>query len=117
MKIAMTEALAIDLDRSLWVCRKCGREHGPAERSYKHGLLVHARDPREVHPPIIDPERYAHTFAPRPDWVRIVEYYCPQCALLVEAEYLPPGHPPVHDMQFDPAGLRALAAQAQGDSR
>lgn len=109
MKIVMTEALLIDLDRSSWVCRKCGHEHGSAERSYKHGLLAHARDPREVHQAILDARQYKNTFAPSPEWVRIVEYYCPQCALLVEAEYLPPGHPPLEDMQFDLASLRALA--------
>ena len=109
MKIAMTDALLIDLDRSSWVCRKCGHEHGSAERNYKHGLLAYARDPRELHRPILDAARYRNTFAPQPEWVRIVEYYCPQCALLVEAEYLPPGHPPLDDMQFDLARLRALA--------
>ncbi|KAB7631057.1 acetone carboxylase subunit gamma [Verminephrobacter eiseniae] len=114
MKINMTEALAIDMDRCGWVCRKCGHEHGPAEQNYKQGLLVYARDPRQVHQAIIDPQQYAQTFAPQPEWVRIIEYYCPQCALLVEAEYLPPGHPPVHDMQFDLASLRALAARIQG---
>jgi acetone carboxylase gamma subunit len=109
MKVVMTEALLIDLERSSWVCRKCGHEHGSAERSYKQGLLAHARDPREVHQPILDAEQYKNTFAPSPEWVRIVEYYCPRCALLVEAEYLPPGHPPVEDMQFDLASLRTLA--------
>jgi acetone carboxylase, gamma subunit len=114
MKIPMTEALAVDIERASWICRKCGHEHGPADRSYKQGLLVHARDPREVHQPIIDPQQYRLTFAPQPEWVRILEYYCPQCALLVEAEYLPPGHPPVHDMQFDLDHLRALAARSEG---
>ena len=110
MKIAMTEALQIDLQRSTWICRKCGHEHGPADQSYKHGLLAHARDPREVHQALLDPAQYRQTFAPQPEWVRIVEYYCPQCALLVEAEYLPPGHPPLHDMQFDLDRLREIAA-------
>ncbi|KWF80456.1 acetone carboxylase subunit gamma [Burkholderia diffusa] len=108
----MTEALLIDLDSATWICRKCGHQHGSAERSYKEGLLVHARDPREVHQPILDPVQYRHTFAPKPEWVRIVEYYCPHCALLVEAEYLPPGHPPVDDMRFDLDKLRELAGQA-----
>lgn len=114
MKITMTEALAVDTESALWICRKCGHEHGPADENYKHGLLVHARDPREVHQALIDPAQYEHTFAPQPEWVRILEYYCPQCALLVEAEYLPPGHPPLHDMQFSIESLRALAAANAG---
>ena len=114
MKLTMTEALAIDLDSSTWHCRKCDHPIGPATQSYKHGLLVQARDPREVHQSILDEQRYSMTFAPKPEWVRIVEYYCPQCALLIEAEYLPPGHPPVLDMEFDIDSLRALAARQGG---
>ena len=109
MKLDMTEALAIDLDAETWNCRRCGHGIGPAGRSYKEGLLVYARDPREIHASIIDAEKYAQTFAPQPEWVRILEYYCPHCALLVEAEYLPPGHPPVRDMTFDLNGLREVA--------
>ncbi len=111
MKLKMTEALAIDLDTETWHCSKCDHPIGPAQRSYKEGLLVHARDPREIHPSIIDPSKYAQTFAPQPEWVQILEYYCPHCALMVEAEYLPPGHPPVMDMEFDLNSLRAMARQ------
>ncbi len=107
MKIAMTEYLQIDLDRELWQCRVCDHEVGPAREPYKHGLLVCARDPREIHKPILDPS-YEFTFAPDPTWVQIVEYYCPECATMMEVEYLPPGHPPLNDMEFD---LDALKAQ------
>ena len=109
MKLKMTEALAIDLDTETWHCAKCDHALGTAERSYKEGLLVHARDPREIHPSIIDPTRYQQTFAPQPEWVQILEYYCPRCALMMEAEYLPPGHPPVMDMEFNLESLRELA--------
>jgi acetone carboxylase gamma subunit len=110
MKIAVTDSLEIDLDREVWQCGRCGHNLGSARRSYKHGLLVRARDPAEVHRPILDPKRYAMTFAPKPEWVRILEYCCPNCATLIETEYLPPGHPPLEDMQFDLDSLRALAA-------
>lgn len=106
MKVAMTEYLQIDLDRELWMCRVCNHEVGPARQSYKEGLLVHARDPREVHKPILNPEWYEFTFAPDPKWVQILEYYCPTCGTMVEAEYLPPGHPPVVDMEFDIDALK-----------
>jgi acetone carboxylase, gamma subunit len=111
MKIKMTEALSIDLDREVWRCNKCDCELGCAHQSYKHGLIVQARDPREIHQSIIDPQKYEQTFAPEPEWVRVVEYYCPHCALLAETEYLPPGHPPVMDMEFDLNSLRATAEQ------
>lgn len=107
MNVAMTEYLMIDLDRELWQCRVCEHEVGNAREPYKEGLLVYARDPREIHKPILDPA-YEFTFAPDPAWVQILEYYCPGCGTMVEVEYLPPGHPPLSDMEFD---LDALKVQ------
>jgi acetone carboxylase gamma subunit len=106
MKVQMTEYLEIDLDRELWLCRVCAHEIGPARELYKEGLLVYVRDPREIHKPILDPKLYQFTFSPDPQWVQILEYYCPSCATMVEVEYLPPGHPPVHDMEFDIDALK-----------
>jgi acetone carboxylase gamma subunit len=111
MKVPMTEYLQIDLDRELWMCRVCATDLGPARSPYKEGLLVYARDPREIHKPILNPELYDFTFAPDPKWVQILEYYCPECGTLMEVEYLPPGHPPVNDMEFD---LDALKKQWRG---
>lgn len=111
MKVFVTEALSIDLDEEAWVCRGCDVHLGPARESYKHGLLAAARDPSEIHAPILDPSRYAFTFAPDPAWCQIVEYCCPSCGLLVEVEYLPPGHPPAHDIELD---IDALKAQWAG---
>lgn len=106
MKVPMTEYLQIDLERELWVCRVCAIDLGSARSPYKEGLLVYARDPREIHKPILNPELYEFTFAPDPKWVQILEYYCPGCGTLMEAEYLPPGHPPVNDMEFDMDALK-----------
>jgi acetone carboxylase gamma subunit len=111
MNVPITEYLEIDLERELWMCRVCHREIGPARAPYKEGLLVCARDPREIHAPILNPEWYDFTFAPDPKWVQILEYYCPECATMVEVEYLPPGHPPLNDIEFD---LDALKKQWSG---
>jgi acetone carboxylase gamma subunit len=110
MKIAMTEYLQIDLESERWLCRVCNHDVGPARGNYKEGLLVHARDPREIHKPILDAS-YEFTFAPDPKWVNIVEYYCPSCGTQVEVEYLTPGHPPLHDMEFDIDALKAQWAK------
>ncbi|WP_320669488.1 acetone carboxylase subunit gamma [Patulibacter defluvii] len=106
----ITEYLEVDLDRETWRCTRCGREHGSARESYKHGLLVHERDPREIHRPLIDPEAYEYTFAPDPQWCRILEYCCPGCAAMVEVEYLPPGHPITHDIELDLDWFKRRAA-------
>jgi len=59
-------------------------------------------------PARLDPQRYAFTFAPDPAWCRIIEYYCPGCATLLEVEYLPPGHPLTrHDIELDIDHLKA----------
>jgi acetone carboxylase gamma subunit len=116
MRTNMTEYLAIDLKKETWVCRPCNHEIGSAHKNYKEGLLVYNRDPREIHKPILDPELYEFTFAPDPTWCRILEYYCPSCGTQVEVEYLPPGHPPTHDMEFDIDSLkeRYLTRKEQG---
>lgn len=106
MRVPMTEYLLIDLDTERWVCRVCSHDFGDARDNYKRGALVYDRDPREIHQPIIDPERYEFTFSPDPDYCRILEYYCPGCATQIEAEYLPPGHPPTVDMLIDVDALR-----------
>ena len=62
MKIAMTEYLQIDLDSERWHCRVCNHDIAPARDNYKEGLLVYARDPREIHKPILDATKYEFTF-------------------------------------------------------
>ncbi|MEH7483668.1 acetone carboxylase subunit gamma [Neobacillus drentensis] len=101
MKIKMTEYLEIDLKKETWCCRKCEHEITSAHRNYKEGLLVYVRNPLDIHRPIINPDLYEFTFAPDPEWVQIIEFYCPECAVMMEVEYLPPGHPPTYDMEFD----------------
>ena len=96
--IRVTEYLDLDLDRERWLCNRCGRDIGPARESYKRGCLFHARDPREIHPPLVQAE---FTFSPDPLWVSIVEIYCPGCGVQMETEYLPPGHPMTWDIEID----------------
>ncbi|KDA41499.1 acetone carboxylase subunit gamma [Frankia sp. B2] len=106
MRVPMTEYLVIDLDTERWVCRVCGRDIWSAHGNYKLGCLVYDRDPREIHQPIIDPDRYEFTFSPDPTYCRILEFYCPGCATQIETEYVPPGHPPTADLVIDVAALR-----------
>jgi len=114
MKVAITEYLRIDLESEQWECRRCERELGGARRNYKEGLLVYHRDPREIHKPLLDPRLYSKTFAPNPKWCAILEYYCPGCGTLIEAEYTVPGHAPVHDIELDIDVLKAQWARRKG---
>lgn len=106
MKVPISEYLCIDLDAERWECRRCAHDIGPARDDYKEGLLVHDRDPREVHKPLLDPDLYRFTFAPHPKWCRILEYYCPGCGTMVETEYTVPGHPPLRDLELDVDALK-----------
>jgi acetone carboxylase gamma subunit len=106
MKVLVTEYLRINLDSEKYECRRCDTVLGSARENYKRGLRVYDRDPREIHKPLLDPKLYARTYSPDPAWCRILEYYCPVCATMFEAEYLPPGHPPLHDIEFDIDALK-----------
>lgn len=101
--IHFTEYLDLDLDNESWHCHSCGHLLISARANYKKGCLVHERDPREVHPPIIDGD---YSFAPDPRWVRILEFYCPGCGRQIETEYLPPGHPITWDIEVDVDSLK-----------
>ena len=109
-RIRMTEYLDLDLEDELWYCNRCGRALISARQNYKHGCLVYDRDPREIHPPLLDAE---FTFSPDPAWVRIVEFYCPGCGIQIETEYLPPGHPITYDIELDIDSLKARIARGE----
>jgi acetone carboxylase gamma subunit len=106
MRVLITEYLRIDLDSEMWECRRCGKALFNARDNYKRGLLVYDRDPREIHKPLLDTKLYQRTYSPDPAWCRILEYYCPQCGTMMETEYLPPGHPPIRDIELDLDALK-----------
>jgi len=103
MKVRITEYLDIDLAREYWCCNRCGYELYSARDNYKKGCLVLERDPRSVYPMVIEGP---FTFAPDPEWIRIVEFYCPMCGIMIENEFLPPGHPITHDIDLDVDALK-----------
>lgn len=113
MRRQITEYLEIDLDREHWHCTRCGHKLGAARDNYKTGCLVWERDPREIHNPVVEGD---YTFAPDPTWCRVLEFICPECATLIEVEYLPPGHPITQDIELDVDALKRQAAGARGGS-
>ncbi|MCE9650270.1 MAG: acetone carboxylase subunit gamma [Parvibaculum sp.] len=113
MKVFITAALNVDLDKERWECSTCGHDLGSARANYKEGMLVRERSPDEIHAPILDASKYEFTFAPDGDWCAILEYCCPNCGKLAEVEYLPPGHPPAHDIELDIDALKAQWAKRE----
>ena len=105
MKVRITEYLEIDLEKEKWCCQRCGHELIEASKNYKQGCLVSERTMAEVHPPLV--EGQAYSFQPDPDFCRLIEFYCPACQVMIENEYLPPGHPITYDIELDLDGLKA----------
>ena len=97
-RIHMGQYLDLDVDDERWRCHDCDHDLGSARDDYKRGLLVTERDPAEVHPAGFEGE---YTFAPKGDWIRVLEFHCPGCGRQVETEYLPPGHPLTRDTSID----------------
>ena len=109
-RLRFTEYLDLDLNDEHWYCHDCGTKLISARESYKKGCLVAERDPRDIHNPVIEGD---YTFAPDPGWVRILEFYCPNCSRQIETEYLPPGHPVTVDIEVDLESLKARLAAGQ----
>ena len=103
--IRITETLDIELEHERWCCNRCGGDLGSAREPWKLGALIRDRDPREIHFPIGPSKEFNFSFDPK--WMRIVEFYCPQCAVMIDNEYLPPGHPLTWDIQLDIDQLQA----------
>ena len=104
MKVRITEYLDVDLDTEQWLCRRCAEPLISARENYKKGCLAAERDLNEIHPPLV--EGQAYSFSPDPDYCRLIEFYCPKCGLMIENEYLPPGHPITHDIELDIDALK-----------
>lgn len=104
------EYVDANLDTERWSCHECGHDLGDLRGNYLRGLLVAERDPREIHEPVLEGE---HTFAPRSDWIRIIEFYCPNCGRQVETQYLPPGHPLTQDTELDVDALKQRLASGE----
>lgn len=103
-KITVTEYLDIDLEREIWCCSRCGGELTGARENYKKGCLVYERDPREIYESRPSPAGVYGS--PDPNICRIIEFYCPHCGIMVENEYLPPGHPITYDIELDIDSLK-----------
>ena len=104
MKIRITESLDVDLAAERWRCHHCGHTLADARVDYKTGCLVAEVSLEKAHPSLV--EGAARSFTPDPDYCRLIEFYCPGCTVTIESEYLPPGHPPTHEIELDIDALK-----------
>ena len=116
-KVQITEYLDIDLDKEAWCCNRCGRELIAASQNYKRGCLVYERDPRDIYNYVSSegfskkPREGFVALCPDPEWISILEFYCPGCGVMVETETLPKGHPVTHDLELDLGKLKEKASK------
>jgi len=101
MKYQVTEYARINLDSEQWECRVCDHVLGNARENYKKFTKIYNRNPREIHRPQLDPDKYEYDFAPDPKLCVIYEFYCPNCGTMMDVEYTVPGHMPAHDIELD----------------
>jgi len=70
-------------------CLKCNTILCDASQNYKECVPYIDRDPREVNHMLIDP-----------DWMIYREYYCPNCATLLEVDPTPPSESHLWDINI-----------------
>lgn len=110
-KMPITESVDIDSEKEMWCCRRCGVELYSAKESYLKGCLVYERPANEIYgPPIpVKKDGAVISYAPETDFMRVIEFYCPNCGALMTVQYLPPGHPVIFDIELDIGKLKERA--------
>ena len=110
-KTRITESVDIDLEKEMWCCHRCGAELHSAKESYLKGCLVHERPANEIYgsPIPVKKDSDVISYAPESDFMRVIEFYCPNCGALTTVQYLPPGHPVIFDIELDIGKLKERA--------
>jgi len=72
-------------------CSICEHEYSGAEENYKLYALVYDRDPKEILPGNLGPEK---------DWMIYREFYCPGCGAQIDVEATAPGTPILHNIEI-----------------
>lgn len=94
-RFGWTDPIVLPLQEALFIVQKaegkvvrcrCGHEFGSYRQNWKEQAAVYERDPQ-------DGEVYASANAPTRDWMVLREFYCPQCATLLDTENVPQGYP------------------------
>jgi acetone carboxylase gamma subunit len=111
-RVRVTESLDIDLDSEKWCCHGCGEPMKSAREPFMKGALVYDKPANQVYGDPIKPSKdISISYSPDPDFMRIIEYYCPGCGALLSVHYLPPGHPMPVDILLDIDQLKAGRAK------
>jgi acetone carboxylase gamma subunit len=111
-RVRVTESLDIDLESEKWCCHSCGAAMKSAREPYMKGALVYETPANEIYGDAIKLSKDTTiSYAPDPDFMRVIEFYCPACGALLSVQYLPPGHPIPVEIQLDIDQLKARHAE------
>jgi acetone carboxylase gamma subunit len=111
-KVRVTESLDIDLDSEKWCCHRCGVAMASAREPFMKGALLYEKPASEIYGDAIKLSGDTSiSYSPDPDFMRIIEFYCPGCGALISVQYLPPGHPIPNEIQLDIDRLKARHAK------
>jgi hypothetical protein len=77
------------------VCSRCGFAYCEAREDYKLYCLIHERDPAEIYPAQLAPDK---------DWAIYREFYCPGCGAQIEAEQCPQGMTIIQEIRINDLG-------------
>ncbi len=84
--------IADDQGRTVAACSKCGFAYCEARDDYKLYALIYERDPAEVYPKHLAPDK---------DWAIYREFYCPGCGVQLEVEQCPSGMTIIQETKMD----------------
>jgi acetophenone carboxylase len=117
-RVRVTESLDIDLESEKWCCHTCGAPMNSARQPYQQGALIYEKPANEIYGETIQLSKDTSiAYSPDPDFMRVVELYCPGCGALISVQYLPPGHPIPVDIQLDIDQLKARYAKEAGPGK
>jgi N-methylhydantoinase B len=86
----------VDQGGTRWFrCQRCEASLGPATENYKLTALIEELPVSEANRHIGDPQRYVDE---RLVWRR---FYCPGCAVILDAEIARATDPPLWDIELD----------------
>ena len=104
-KVTFPEKILVPIGEHLYVVQKgsekvvkcdCGYEFGDYRQTWKLNATVLVRDTEESMEEIFRGPRKCD-----PSWMVLREFYCPNCAVMLEVEAVPPGYPFVFDFLPD----------------
>ncbi|MFB6172889.1 MAG: acetone carboxylase subunit gamma [Haloarculaceae archaeon] len=97
MAIEIHEYLELDPEARTISCLECGEQLCDADQNYKKHSAMRTGPVTDIGPVFTDPEEI---YEEAPD-VEFRQFFCPNCATLLDYEVVPEDEPILHDLDID----------------